>query len=111
MPHAVDRHRPLLRAHLEHAVVPLHSIDERPRLAGGPGERLLGVDVLACLAGKDAGKDPLKLARGGSRGNEHPPPRQGHLAYAFGGFTILRHGISSKRTGCQPPNLGQQTYT
>lgn len=64
----VDRHRPLLRAHLEHAAVLSHGADERPPLLNVERERFLRVDILARHAGFDAGEHPLKLTRAHDHG-------------------------------------------
>ena len=66
--HAVHGHRALLRADLQHAVVAAHGVDQRPALAHVERERLFGVDVLARLAGVNAGQHALKLAGGHDHG-------------------------------------------
>jgi hypothetical protein len=60
---AVHFHRTLLGADLKHPIVMPHRVDQGSPLADVQGQRLLGIDVLARLAGVNAGDHALKLAR------------------------------------------------
>lgn len=60
--HAIHRHRPLLRADLQHAVVVSHSVDQGSAFVDVKREGLFGVNVFAGLAGVNAGNNPLKFA-------------------------------------------------
>ena len=56
--------RPLLAADLEDALVLARRLDHQPAFADREAHRLLGIDVLAGLAGVDADQRPPVVGRG-----------------------------------------------
>ena len=60
----VDRHRALLAADLKDALVLPHGLGHQAAFADGDRHRLLGIDILARLAGVDADQRPPVFGRG-----------------------------------------------
>ena len=60
----VDGLRPLLAADLEDAIIFAGRLDHQPAFADRQAQRLLGIDVLAGLAGMDRNQRPPVVGRG-----------------------------------------------